>query len=709
MTTRARWNGSVAVVVGLVAVLLAQAATAEVVYFVSGKTTDNGLKTHLANDLGHTVIARSGSAGTYADAVALGADLIILSGSISSSQASGRGYHTSDIPVINYEPFSFDDFGWTGTAAQVDFGDSADGKQNLQIEPIAHPITKGFSGPAAVSVPVYDTADGAFSFGNPAAAASVLATYQGPEAYGGSGTIFVYERGDALHHATGDNPAITTAQSRYIGVFVSDFGVSSSQDIYDEMNANGQQLFDQAVAHALDTRRAHWTFDSDMTDAVGDNDGTAVNGASITHASGESFVGKGALDLVRSSSQYVKVDPMAGELGTGDAMSVSLWFNTTYTGGPGNNSHQLFSAHKTDNYNVFRIGTTPAGGIFCNPSGLAADEKNAGAGYADGNWHLLTASLDGTNVRVTVDTQEVGAGAFTNSAGYPLWSNATKFSIGQEYDGGPSDFYNGQLDDVQVWGKVLTQGEIDAMYAKAYGPRAHWTFDNNFTDSVGDNHGTPHGGGGGASISKTTFNHLLGDGALSLVRSQSQYVSVDGLAGEMATGNDMTMTLWFNTTFTGGTGIQGHQLFSAHTSAHANLFRLGTTPTGGIFLNPGNTMATEKSAGSGFADGEWHFLTVSLAGLDVMVTVDGRVIGDGVFNTLAGNPDWSNAALFSFGQEWDGGASDFFDGYIDDVMLWGRALSLGEIRDLRAAGVPEPATMSLLGLGLLALARRRRR
>ena len=48
-----------------------------------------------------------------------------------------------------------------------------------------------------------------------------------------------------------------------------------------------------------------------------------------------------------------------------------------------------------------------------------------------------------------------------------------------------------------------------------------------------------------------------------------------------------------------------------------------------------------------------------------------------------------------------------FDGVIDDVRIYDRALSGTEVADLYA--LPEPATMSLLALGSLAVLRRRRR
>ncbi len=446
------------------------------IYYVGNNAADANLVAHLENDLGHDVVQVSPTSGSYAGALAAGADLIVLSGSMGSSSASGKGYHTSAIPVLNFEPFSYDNFGWTGDAQAVDFGDSATGKDTINIDDASHPITGGFSaGPLAVLVDA--AADSRFGFGVPGGDADVLASYQGGGTGNGKPTVFVYEKGDNLVDPTDDDTGVTTASSRYIGFFL-DYGVGVP-DLYAKMNDDGRQLFDQAVEYAVAAPDpvAHWTFDEDFSDSAGDNHGTAVGGAAIS--STQYMSGGGALRLDESNAQYVTVDGLAGELATGDDVTITMWINTTRKGTEQGgdmldaSDNIVFSAHTDTGGNILRMGSGVEGGFYLNPTdiGGTAPNEEFGADLNDGQWQFVAVTLagDGTStVQYYNNGNIVEIVGFTDRAGYPDWTAADLFSIGQEWDSSSAtNFFDGWIDDMRIYDTALTQYQIEKIYLSA--------------------------------------------------------------------------------------------------------------------------------------------------------------------------------------------------------------------------------------------------
>ena len=142
-----------------------------------------------------------------------------------------------------------------------------------------------------------------------------------------------------------------------------------------------------------------------------------------------------------------------------------------------------------------------------------------------------------------------------------------------------------------------------------------------------------------------------------------------------------SFTAWFKTTYT-PTNVYGNVLFSANKSATGsseNVFRIGTGKKGGIFLSYNSN--THYEYGKGFNDGNWHFLAVSFDSTGkVSCSVDSQLITDfpnGVVNL-------SVATKLSIAQDWDGSTkSDFWNGYLDDIKIYSRALSDSEIEQLK--------------------------
>ena len=79
----------------------------------------------------------------------------------------------------------------------------------------------------------------------------------------------------------------------------------------------------------------------------------------------------------------------------------------------------------------------------------------------DDLWHLITYVRDGDTGYVYAD----GVLRGTYPAGFSL-DSVTRWSIGQEWDTGPSDFYTGAVDDARFYDYALSAGEVAWLVGK---------------------------------------------------------------------------------------------------------------------------------------------------------------------------------------------------------------------------------------------------
>ncbi|MEK7993776.1 MAG: LamG domain-containing protein, partial [Planctomycetota bacterium] len=131
----------------------------------------------------------------------------------------------------------------------------------------------------------------------------------------------------------------------------------------------------------------------------------------------------------------------------GTNITLSAWIKTTQ-GSEGN----VFAAN--DSASAYALLFGIQGG---NPYRWDGADEQYPPAVNDGQWHMLTYVRNGSTGYIYVDG--VQRAAYSSSF---TWTSpvVTRWSIGQEWDSSPSDFYNGLVDDVRIYNKALTADEV---------------------------------------------------------------------------------------------------------------------------------------------------------------------------------------------------------------------------------------------------------
>jgi hypothetical protein len=149
----------------------------------------------------------------------------------------------------------------------------------------------------------------------------------------------------------------------------------------------------------------------------------------------------GALDL--TGDDYVVIDGVVDDI-TNKNITLSAWIKTRQAG-EGN-----VIASNTGSSHVLQFGIT-SGNIWVDDG----PSVNFPPAVNDDQWHMITLVLSGS--RITLYTDGVEVGTVTTSIDI---TSETRWSIGQEWDTGPSDLYVGMVDEVRFYDSALTADQV---------------------------------------------------------------------------------------------------------------------------------------------------------------------------------------------------------------------------------------------------------
>ena len=445
----------------------------------------------------------------------------------------------------------------------------------------------------------------------------------------------------------------------------------------------------------------YWTFDDQAATtadrSASSNDGTVTNGVYVAGHTGQAsdyaidfngsnaFVATG-VSLISGVSPittagWVQFDAVGSRVG--------LW---------GQNDRFEFGPNSTD---ASLMAWTPVASVSTPAGSVAVDGTT---------WHHVATVHDGTGSRIYIDgaLQGTGGAYSAGSSGYP-W----RIGGGGIWDTG-GNWFNGRIDDVAVWNESLSAPTIEALATGHASPALWGPYDEMIrndlplgywrlgetalptaTDQMGAHDGT-YTGFAAADLGQSGAIRNDPDTAARFDASDNRVIISNSVLTGIGTGA-FSVEMWLNKTQDGrgdpfnlkGTGGDFGIIFDGDEKLW--LYWSGTAIPKGAELD---------------LDTWYHMVITREADQTMNLFINGALYSTGA----SGNNISSIAADIWLGSNRSGSSPSIpFGGFLDEVALYGRALSRDEIMLHYQRGVPEPATLSLLALGGLALLRRRKR
>jgi len=318
----------------------------------------------------------------------------------------------------------------------------------------------------------------------------------------------------------------------------------------------------------------------------------------------------------------------------------------------------------------------------------------------DLGWHHIVGTFSGSVQKLYIDGVEEASSSWSGTIGV----NTGTLQIGR---GG----FKGVLDEVAIYSRGLTPDEVWQRYT---GPQPMADVLVLHMDE----------GPGNTITYDATPNH--NDGTLSPPANPPVWTTgrfgaaldLDGIDDAINCGNDASLDLTTAFTVEAWVKHQGTQSYNfgpvVGKRGGSAGYMFGARSNRTLTLTLDGWTATKTSAAT-VKDDDWSFVAAVFDGASSLM----GVYIDGTWQT------WSDGSIPSFihtttrglavGQEYHSETYHFynFNGLLDEVAIYSYALTKAQLDGRYAGGpptaIPEPATVALVGAGVLALLRRRKR
>jgi hypothetical protein len=435
---------------------------------------------------------------------------------------------------------------------------------------------------------------------------------------------------------------------------------------------------------------------TDTTDIFKDGSGVALYGLDYDASDAGGASGKfGEAAIFNGSSSYINLgDPTSGI--TTANYSISFWVNTTST-----SASYLISKYLgdgIDSTDIFRVRNLSDGTISfrTSTSNPSARDITSTSTINDGNWHHILFTVEPNLSKLYINGTEEGSST-TGTAKAPS-SISRNVTIGR-HDGG-DNYFNGKIDQVRIYDSTLTQSQVTQLYQEnnstvgthLFGCIANYNLDGSAKESMGTTaydgtetdityryDGTPTAvdfGVGGKSDYGARFN------------GSSSYIS--GVPALTNSNAEFTISMWFKC----NTTASSQYLFGEirENGTYDPLFLIWLNTSGYLNTefrnNSSSTSGVTITDSTNYCDDSWHHIVSILTTSQMKMYIDGSEVSSSPAN-ISGVCDVNNISIGARNNRGTNG--NWFNGDIDQVRIFSKALSSNEVGKLYGNGAGEIA------------------
>ncbi|MDO8429065.1 MAG: DUF2341 domain-containing protein, partial [Candidatus Daviesbacteria bacterium] len=417
-----------------------------------------------------------------------------------------------------------------------------------------------------------------------------------------------------------------------------------------------------------------WTQNCTAT-SVTDSSGNGNNGKSCPSTTGPAggAVGKfgnaGSLD---GTNDYVSV-AHSSSLNPASQITLSTW---VYQAADQNDKQIFEKGISADSTTGWRMRTVSGGAYAFQIPVTSFSHGMTSTSYSTSAWHHVVGTYDGTTMKLYVDgvlDSELARSGAINS-------NSGSLTIGA-WNSGSTAWFNGKLDDMRIYNRALSAGEVSQLYNFAPGPVGYWNLDEKTGTSAFDKSGNANTGTLTNTPTWTTGKYGAG---INFAGSDQHVTRADDADFDFADDADFTFSAWVRHAATSTSEIvlskfneEGYKIIMESDGDFTCALDYDSTWT---------PTDSATSTAATYDDNNWHYISCVKTGASTL-----RLYIDGVLITTDSSLTASNAVANSdplyIGIDADGTSNDWI-GQIDEPKIYNYARSAKQVVEDMNAGHP---------------------